>query len=663
MSDKKSGAFRRGDVIFLCAAAVVLILVQTVLCVYTDVNPYISGTFLAALCIAATAAYCFIRKKTEAALAESGLSEAMSVTASVASSLPYPVVICPADSEKIIWYNKSAAELFGKKNAEFSDIFSTAGERAGTVRLSAGDRIYQPETFTAVGKGGKSYNVFVMTDVTDTDARMDELFGRQCAVAYISVDNLEELLSYEQEDYRNASGEAESILRKWAQSHGGVLKEYQQDKYIFLFQLTCLEEFVKSGFDILDKIRAISVGDAGIPVTVSIGVGVGEGTLADREKEAQTALNTALQRGGDQAVLRDGTEVEIFGGKTKTQQKKTTVRARVVAGELASLMKKASNVLIMGHRFADFDAFGASVGIASMAMHMGVRVNIISDLDDSNLDRCREWIQNDERYVGVFTDRDGALEMIEPDTLLVIVDVNNISQFETSAVAEKCEKAVVIDHHRKTAERGDYGTVIDYIEPSASAASELVAEMLEQILPAGELTAREADLMLAGILLDTNHFTKNTGTRTFSAALYLRGCGADVGEVQEFFKTELEDFQRELKFHENVEIYRDITAIAVPEGDCSFKDKVPAAKAADKLLGVEGVMASFAVVPIGSEVHISARSTGKINVQLLLEGLRGGGHFDSAGTRLEGTDPGAAVKLLKSAIDAYLDENHITAET
>ena len=181
--------------------------------------------------------------------------------------------------------------------------------------------------------------------------------------------------------------------------------------------------------------------------------------------------------------------------------------------------------------------------------------------------------------------------------------------------------------------------------------------MLEQVLPSDGLLPREADLLMAGILLDTNQFTKNTGTRTFSAALYLRSSGADVGEVQEFFKTQLGDFQRELKFHSNVEIYRGICAIAVAQGDCTVKDKVPAAKAADKLLSVEGVKASFAIVPIDGEVHISARSTGTINVQLLLEKLRGGGHFDSAGTRLEGTSAAEAVVMLKDAIDAYLREN------
>lgn len=648
-------------VLFSTGLAAVLIIVLAVLCVYTDVNPLICGSFICALYVASVAAFFVIRKNVLWAKNISPMPEALNVLSDAVVNLPRPAVICPESGDKIIWFNKTAAELFGRKNASFSDIFSTVETADGSIRLVAGGRKYVPDVFSSQGSGGKTYRVFIMNDVTETDKRTEELLGKQCAVAYVTVDNLEELLNYEQEDYRNASGDAESILRRWATEHGGVLKEYQQDKYIFLFEQAHIREFVKNGFDILDKVRAISVGDAGIPVTVSVGISYGEGSLSDREREAQAALKTALQRGGDQAVIRHEGDVRIFGGRTKMQQKRTAVRARVVACELEALMKSASNVLVMGHRFADFDAFGACVGIAVMAKHLGVRINIISDLDDSSLDRCRNWLSLEKGYEGIFVDREGALDMIEPDTLLIITDVNNVSQYESTTVAEKCEKTVIIDHHRKTANRDSDGIAISYIEPSASAASELVAEMLEQILPSGTLSAREADLLLAGILLDTNHFTKNTGTRTFSAALYLRGCGADVGEVQEFFKTELEDFQRELRFHEHVEIYRKVCAIATPDTNCTFRDKVPAAKAADRLLGVEGVKASFAVVPIGDEVHISARSTGKINVQLLLEKLNGGGHFDSAGTRLEGTTTEKAVALLKDAIDSYFAEKNIRA--
>lgn len=643
------------DVLFCAVLAVFFIILQTLLCTFDKVYPIPAAVFFSAIYVAVVCAFTLIRKNSFSKKNSAALTETPGVLPSAILNMPCPCVICPEEEDTVIWYNKYAAELFGRKKVPFSELFSTLPDFNGELRLGSADRRYMPMIYNSASSEGRKYRVFVMTDVTDDDERMMTLMGRECAVAYITIDNLEELLNYEQEDYRSASGETEAVLRRFAAENGGILKEYQQDRFIFFFEKSKLADFKKDGFSILDKVRNVRVGDTNIPVTVSIGVSDGGNTLTEREREAASALETALQRGGDQAVIKTDGGVDIFGGKTKMPQKRTTVRARVIATELISLISNASNVLIMGHRYADFDAFGSSVGLARLCMFCGVPVNIVSDLDDTDLDRCRSWIGVKSEYRSMFIDSDSALDSVEPDTLLIITDVNNKAQYESAALADHCPHYVVIDHHRKTADF-DRKPLISYIEPSASAASELVAEMLEQVLPEDELLPREADLLMAGILLDTNQFTKNTGTRTFSAALYLRAHGADVGEVQEFFKTELFDFQRELKFHSNVEIYRDITAIASTTEPCTVKDKVPAAKAADKLLGVKGVKASFAVVPIGDEVHISARSTGTINVQLLLERLRGGGHFDSAGTRLEGIGVAETVAMLKDAIDSYLDE-------
>ena len=645
---------------FCAVAAVLLMAAQTAVCMYTDIQPFLSGAFMTAFYIASVAAFSFIKKNISLRKKSAPLPETVGVLADAVVNLKAPVVLCPEEGDKIIWYNRVASEIFGKRSVNFSELFSTLEGKDGKLRLSAKGRIYLPESFGAKGKNGKSYRVFILNDVTEIEKNTEMLKGRQCGVMYITVDNLEELLGNEQEAYRSASGEAETTLRKFAAEYGGVLKEYQQDKYIFLFEVSHLKSIKAGGFDILDKIRSIDIGNSGIPVTVSIGACAGDGTLDERAKGAQEALKTALQRGGDQAVIKNGNDIEIFGGRTKMQQKNTAVKARVVANELEIMMKNASNVLIMGHKFADFDAFGASVGVAALAKYHKVTVNIVSDPHDSDLDKCREWMASDISYNGVFIDRGHALELIGPDTLLVIVDVNNHSQFESDDIALRCGKTVIIDHHRKTADEEMPAPVISYIEPSAAATCELVSEMLEQVLPTGTLTAKEACILMAGILLDTNHFTKNTGTGTFSAALYLRSCGADSGEVQAFFKTELDDFRRELKFHENAEIYRTVTAISVPDAECTYKDKIPAAKAADKLLGVRGVMASFAIVPIKNDAFISARSTGKINVQLILEKLNGGGHFDSAGAKLEGVSAQKAVVMLKEAIDSYFCENNIS---
>lgn len=642
--------------------AVILFIANALVNAYTDIHPILSGAFFAVVFVFFAFSAIIIKNNFANKKRRLPPPDTAEVLSQSLADLPYPVLVCLDGSDTVVWSNKAAAQLSEGKNRRFSEIFETLENGDDSIRLGAAGKRFEPISYTLEGGDGRVYKVFIMQDTTAFDEETLRLEGKECAVAYITVDNLDELLNYEQEDYRTASGATEKILRDWATASGGVLKEYQQDKYIFIFEKSKLEEFTADAFSILDKIRDIRLGENSIPLTVSMGISTVGETPTEKEKSAQSSLETALQRGGDQVVLKTESSVEIFGGKTKIPQKRTKVKARVVANELVSHISSSSNVLIMGHRFADFDAFGASVGIARLCMFCGVPFNIVSDLDDSNLDRCREWITREKDYSGAFIDSDSAMDLITSDTLLVIVDVNNKMQFESKTLSEHCKRIAIIDHHRKTAEY-EKAPLITYIEPAASAASELVSEMLEQVLPAGELLPIEANLMMAGILLDTNQFTKNTGTRTFSAALYLRGIGADVGEVQELFKTELEEFKRELKFHTNVEIFEGETAIAVPEESCSFKDKIPAAKAADKLLTVEGVKASFVLVPIGSEVHISARSTGTVNVQLILEKMQGGGHFDSAGARITDKNLSQVTDELKKHISNYLNENNKPTHT
>lgn len=657
MKNKRPLAPGLWELIFTASLSAVLIILHAFLCEYTELHPVPTAVLFAAILAVSSVAFFFIKRNMHNKKNRSPLPETVQVLASTMVELPHPALICTGDSDTVIWTNKAAVALFGTRSARFCDLFSTLEDEDESIRLGALGRRFAPISYTAKGTDQKTYKVFIMQDTTEYDAENARLEGKESAVAYITVDNLDELLNYEQEDYRTASGTTEKILRDWATAAGGVLKEYQQDKYIFLFERSNIERFTQSGFDILDRIRNIRIGENSIPLTVSMGIAAIDGTPLERDKAAQAALETALQRGGDQVVLKTDSSVEIFGGKTKIPQKRTKVKARVVANELISHISSSSNVLIMGHKFADFDAFGASVGLARLSMFCGVPVNIVSDLNDSNLDKCRQLLESEKDYNGVFIDADSAMDLLSSDTLLIIADVNNRMQFESSALADHCRRIAIVDHHRKTAEF-ENPPLITYIEPAASAASELVCEMLEQVLPQGVLLSVEANLMMAGILLDTNQFTKNTGTRTFSAALYLRGIGADVGEVQELFKTDLWEFKRELKFHTNVEIYEKETAIAVSNEPCTYKDKIPAAKAADKLLTVEGVKASFVLVPIGNEIHISARSTGTINVQLLLEKMNGGGHFDSAGTRLTDRTVEDVIEELKKHISNYLKENN-----
>jgi len=643
--------FNFTDILFTVIGSVVFIITEAVLCLAVKANPIVATLFVCSIYVAVALTYAFYRRGR---IFKSGVKPSSEIsfvlTGSVLNSAS-PVLVCPDGSDKIVWMNKAAADLAGgKRQVKLEDVFKCSDGALYT----AGERVFVREVHSSFGSDDKHYSVYTMTDVTEREATEKLLRNKETVVAYVVVDNLEELLNYEQEDYRTASAETDRLLRQWANEVGGILKEYQQEKYIFLFEKQHLEGFSKKGFEILDKIRNIRIGENSIPLTVSIGVSHVGANLFEKEKNARSAIDTALQRGGDQAVVKGDGTLDIYGGKTKMAQKRTKVKARAIANELVSHITSAENVIVMFHKFGDFDAIGSAVGIARLAMFCGVPVNIVMNPGDTGIAKCFRWVESLPDYKGVFVDSASALDLVNSGTLLIVCDVCNKMQFESPALYDSCNNVVIIDHHRKTADF-EKEPLITYIEPAASAASELVCEMLEQVLPSECLLQREADLMLAGILLDTNQFTKNTGTRTFSAALYLRSVGADVGEVQEFFKTDLDEFQRELRFHSHVEIYKKVCAIATAIGDCEVKDKIPAAKAANRLLTVEGVKASFAIVPIGDEVHISARSSGTINVQLILEELRGGGHYDAAGARIEGVKVIEVEKMLKAAIDKHLD--------
>ena len=573
-----------------------------------------------------------------------------------------PVFICDEAEERIIWYNHAFAaateekiQLYGHSAGEYlsrsvADMLSENAADGAYVALKEHSCRARIQTIRAKGKG---FSVVTLTDVTEMERLYSQLAQSEAVVAYILMDNLDELLQYEHEKFRTVAVEIETVLREWANEAEGILKEYERDRYLFVFEARHLDDFIVRKFDILDKIRDIRIGDAKLPVTVSVGVANVRGAFTEKERAAAAALDMALQRGGDQVVVKNEAGIEFYGGRTKTVQKRTKIRARVIANELILHLSRASNVLIMGHKYADFDAFGAAVGVARVAMFCGNQVNIVTDLRDPNLTGCRRMLENEPDYKDVLVDATEALDLVSAHTLLIVVDVNNPEKYESPELFQNVDNVVIIDHHRKTAEF-EKTPLISYIEPSASATCELVSEMLEQVLPENLLRPAEANLMMAGILLDTKQFTKNTGTRTFSAALYLRERGAVPQESQNLFKTDLDDFIREAKFRSNVVVYRGVTAIALGEGEGEAGDRIAAAKAADKLLSVEGVQASFALIRIGDVVHISARSGDAINVQLILEKLKGGGHFDMAAAQVTATLHDALVQL-KAAIDAYLD--------
>lgn len=586
-----------------------------------------------------------------------------SIMYDMVNSAEEPALICD-ENKKIIWFNRYAQRASGISGSLLGRSLSIIMQNPLPDENDKKENereiitVLDGETYkvdvTKIRSADKSYNLLMFRNITE-QARLEKFVrDEDKVIAYVIVDNLEELLQFEQENYRVAAGKIETIMREWASSVDGILKEYENDKYIFIFKNANLEKFVEDKFEILDKVREVRVGNGNIPLTVSIGVAKVSGSLAEKEKAAHIALDMALQRGGDQAVVKYDEAITFFGGKTSTVHKRTKVRARVAGTKLAGYMAAASNVIIMGHKFPDYDAFGASVGLARLAMFCGVKVNIVTDPKNPNIKRCLKYFDESE-YRGLFVDASKGLDLIKSETLLVITDVNNPAMFESIDIYNNVYKVVIIDHHRKTAE-SERKPLIEYIDPSSSSASELVSEMLEQTLPPQSLQKVEANMLLAGISLDTKQFTKGTGTKTYAAAMFLLGSNASYEGIQDLFKTNIVDYRQMSKFGQKVEIYRNSMAIAVnfEVGDSST-DRSLAAKVADGLLAVENVSASFALMQIDDTIHISARSGGSVNVQLILERLKGGGRYDSAGAQLKSATMQQALLKLKDAIDHYFD--------
>ena len=574
-----------------------------------------------------------------------------------------PVVIL-ADDESVIWYNNafsavfdSPAPLYGKNITQLTEDavsvkrIKQSGFEVRSAKILGTDYIVIP---TNVKNGDKNYCIAVLSNNTDYVNLSEEFRMRDPLIIYITVDNASEAAKFSQTQHLSVAAQVAVTLKEWAQSLNGILKEYERDKYILITESRYLPEITEKKFDILDRIRELSDSQVSVPLTVSIGASRVGDTFPEKELSARSAVDLALQRGGDQAVLKYENSTEFFGGRTKTVQKRTKIRSRIVANELSGLMKESSNIIIMGHRFADHDAIGACVGIFRLAKQYCDKVNIVINATDTNLKNILEKLSPIEDYKHAFIDAAGAQDLIASDTLLVVLDVNNVNYFEAPDVYMNTSRVVIIDHHRKTDEF-KVTPIVDYIEPSSSSTCELVSEMLELTLESGILLKTEAELLLSGILLDTKQFSRNTGVRTFSAALYLRSEGASPAEAQMLFKTDLNEFLREAKFENHVIVYRSIIAISVYDGEADTNDKIAASKAADRLLNVSGIQASFVLFIVNNSIHISARSVGTVNVQLILERFQGGGHFDSAGAQVTNSTLEEVLLKLKDVIDETLN--------
>ena len=563
------------------------------------------------------------------------------------------------DEGILLWCNPAMGEILGDDEnpvgkgfaALFGEMISL--EDFGNKEVEYAGRTYVAESFIIDSADSTHIYVLRFSEVTELRLAEQRYHDSKVCVAYIAIDNVEDVLQYVHEKFRDAVSDVDEKLKSWADSLGAPIKSYDNDKYIMFLDALALESCLENRFAILDEIREARVGD-GVSITVSIGVCGSDGPLKNREIGARDAIDLALQRGGDQVVYINNGATEYYGGRTKSVYKRSNVRSRTFTNQLLALMARSDNVIVMGHRYGDFDSFGASIGIARIAMLCGVKVNIAIDLRDKNLDPCIRLMQQSDVYSQVFVDSADGLDLVGADTLLVLVDHNNASRAQFADIAARVKNIAIVDHHRKVDAFPD-GVKLYYIEPSASSCCELVAEMLESAVSSQSLIKSEADMLLAGILLDTKQFTRNTGTRTFGSAQYLRGAGANPTDVYTLFKTSADDLRKESRFHTSITTYRGNIAISSCDGDTDETYRIVASKAADKMLTLRGIDAAFALVRIGDQIHISGRSNGTVNVQLILEKLNGGGHFDVAGAQVVNESVISVLDELKASIDSYLD--------
>ncbi|MGN0984899.1 MAG: DHH family phosphoesterase [Candidatus Enterenecus sp.] len=606
------------------------------------------------------------RKRTAADYLKEMVGSLDDATRDSALNCPLPVVMFRPDTDEVLWSSDRFLRISGGQEGLFhtrmADLvpgFSTRwlleGKSECPEEVTLNGRRYQ--VFGSVSRPSEKETDTLATtywlDVTDLANTRDIYKATRPVVAVLLLDNYEDTIKSQEDSVRNAMlAEINQRFTQWVGNSGGIFCRLDRDRYLFIFEEQYLESYKAEKFSILDTVRTVQSPN-GIPVTLSIGIGIDGDTPAELFKFATLSAEMALSRGGDQAVIKNRFAFEFYGGRAKETEKRTKVKSRVMASALGSLVSDASSVMVMGHSAADMDAVGAAVGVCAIARKRGVPAYIIREGGPTPADDLYERVAEMDYYRDRFLGSQEALLQADSRTLLVVVDTNRPEQVSSQELLTSCTKVAVIDHHRRAATYIE-GAALNFHEPSASSASELVSELLGYLLDPGDLMRGEAEAMLAGIMLDTKNFTMRTGSRTFEAAAYLRRCGGDTGEVKKLFQTGLTDTIAKYDIIQNARTYRGNIAIApVPHA----VGRVAAAQAADELLNIAGISASFVLYQDGEQVILSARSIDDINVQVIAEALGGGGNAAAAGAQLSGQTLDQVTDRLVAALDSYFSED------
>lgn len=577
---------------------------------------------------------------------------------------PLPMVIFRPESDDIIWTNDRFLRLTGDREHLFDAKLSSVVPGFDTRWLLEGknecpDHVsFCGRRFVVYGhlvrtgdKGGGFLATTYWLDVTELCETRDKYLASRPVMAVLLLDNYEDLMKNLTENERSAIySEINARLDAWVADTHGMLRRVERDRYYYIFEEQYLARFIEKKFDILDTIRQVS-NPSGIAATFSIGVGKDGGSFQELMQFANLSIEMALSRGGDQAVVRNQFTFEFYGGRSKETEKRTKVKSRVMANALSALVADSSQVFIMGHKSPDNDCMGAAAGVCAIARKKGVPAHIIRETGSPPAKVLMDKLAHLEEYQDCFLSAQEALLLADNRSLVVVVDTNRPEQVQSLDLVQSCNRVAVIDHHRRAATYIE-GAALNYHEPYASSASELVTELLQYIADPTDLTRAEAEALLAGIVLDTKNFTMRTGGRTFEAAAFLRRAGADTAEVKKLFQNDLEGTIAKYAIIQNAKLYREKIAIAVVDHTVG---RIVAAQAADELLNIIGIDTSFVLYPDGERVIISARSMGDTNVQVILEKLGGGGNAAAAGGQISGKSLSQVATELTQAIDQYLE--------
>ena len=577
---------------------------------------------------------------------------------------PLPMMVFDLATEDILWSSESFLQLTEQREGIFDAHLETVFPNISFHWLLEGKTeapetvVWNHRTYRVFGgvshpEGGQSaLATTYWMDVTDTEEMRRTLELTRPVVAILMVDNYEDLMKATPEGKRSAvRAMLEEKLSQWSAGSEGMMLKYDRDRYLFVFEEKSFSDFAAKRFDVLDAVREVVAGE-GVAATLSIGVGRDADSFEALFKNASVALEMALSRGGDQAVVKDKLNFEFYGGRSKATEKRTKVKSRVMANALAELIDEAKQVYVMGHSYADMDALGAAAGVCAIVRKRGKKCRIVIDTENNAAHPMLRRLQALPEYQGAFLSGDDAFLRVQPETLLVVVDTNRPGSVESEPLLDACNRVAVIDHHRRGSSYIDK-MALNYHEPYASSASELVTELLQYLIEPGDLLKAESEALLAGIVLDTKNFTNRTGGRTFEAAAYLRRAGADTADVQRMFQSDLQSMISRYDIIRRAELYHGDIAIAALDQEC---DRVIAAKAADEMLTLQGVRASFVLYRKDDGIYISARSLGEINVQVLVETLGGGGNSTTAGGQCSGMTVAEAKATLLRAIDKYFEE-------